>query len=54
MPSFAAAYLIVLFAVVLYVARLGVAQRRLARELEALRVREEGSRNGEEPVSRAA
>jgi len=54
MLSFAVAYLIVLLAVVLYVARLGIGQRRLTRELESLRTGEGALARDHQPTIRAA
>jgi hypothetical protein len=53
MLSFAAAYLIVLLAVVLYVARLGIEQRRLARDLEFLRIGEVPARDDQSTIRAA-
>ncbi len=54
MGMFAAAYLVVWLAVVLYVLWLGVRQRRLQRAIEALELHFEQSEPREEPTSTAA
>ena len=54
MLSFAVAYLLVLLTVVLYVARLGIEQRRLTRELESLRTGEGALAGDDQPTIRAA
>ncbi len=54
MTAFVAAYAAVWLAVVLYVARLGAQQRRLARTAESLRLRLEERGDERRPPSLAA
>ena len=54
MGAFVAAYAAVWLAVVLYVARLGVQQRRLTRTAEGLQLRLEERESEQRPSSRAA
>ena len=54
MSSFATAYVLVLFAVVAYVARLGVVQRRMARELDSLQENGMSHSRTEDEICRAA
>lgn len=54
MATFVAAYLVIWLAVVLYVARLGAGQRRLQRDLEALKSGLKQREDPQPPVSRAA
>ena len=54
MFSFAAAYLMVLLALILYVARLGLGQRRLGAELSSLREQLQSASDRDRPSSRAA
>jgi CcmD family protein len=54
MASFAAAYVIVWFAVVAYVTHLGLEQRRLTRTLECLQSEADKAESDAQPVSKAA
>ncbi len=54
MSTFVAAYAAVWLAVVLYVARLGAEQRRLARSVESLQLRLEQREDEQRPPSMAA
>ena len=54
MATFAAAYLIVWLAVVLYIAWMAGCQRQLARSIESLRSQLESPQGEEEQVSKAA
>ncbi len=54
MGAFIVAYLVLWVGVVWYVLRLGAAQRRLQRALEALRDQPVPSEPSEQPASRAA
>ena len=54
MDMFAAAYIAVGLAVVLYVARLGTRQRQLSRDLQSLELQLERLQSPEDPTSKAA
>lgn len=54
MGTFVTAYLAVWLVVMLYVLRLGIRQRRLEQNLEALQARLQPTRKAEPSVSRAA
>jgi hypothetical protein len=54
MEMFAAAYLVALVAIVLYVARLGAEQQRIRRTLESLQSQHENADSVGPPASKAA
>jgi hypothetical protein len=54
MEMFAAAYLVALVAIVLYVARLGAEQQRIRRTLESLQSQHENADSVGPPAAKAA